>query len=96
MKTEKIEVTEYIITKMDGKKAVEGGGQYAEVGFIYETNGEAISVIAESSGRNQKSFTAEWGQDGLRDQKSLTVTPYWVTQDGTVVCGAVQNYNLRK
>lgn len=78
------------------------GSAYAEVGFTYEVNGETVRVTAASNGWSKRTYTAEWSLDGLENQKNVTVTPYWVTLDGTVVSGPAtvlrlsSNTNVRR
>lgn len=78
--------------------------QFAEVGFAYSYNGEEGTVVAGDkvvkrpllqwlTGRQtQYQFSGSWNLNGLKNRDTFTVTPYWVTLDGTIVYGAADTY----
>ena len=76
------------------------GRNYAETGFI--VNGERISVSDYSTryglrsarslfgkevANNALLMTCDYAFDGVTYGARLNITPYWVTLDGTTVCG---------
>lgn len=76
---------------------------YAEVGFL--VNGEAVpneymgsqysmysarALFGSGVGRNAILVVGSYSADELELGSQLTITPYWVTMDGTTVCGTAR------
>lgn len=79
--------------------------QFAQVGFAYDCNGETGTVVAGektekrsllgwffSQGNVSYQFSGSWSAGNLGFMDSFTVTPYWVTLDGTRVEGEAESF----
>lgn len=76
---------------------------FSEVGLVWDYKGESEAVPASSKTVKRSLFSWIFGGEtyqfsgvrnlaGLASRDTFTVTPYWVTQDGTVVHGAASSY----
>lgn len=76
---------------------------FSEVGLVWDYKGESEAVPASSKTVKRSLFSWIFGGEtyqfsgvrnlaGLASRDTFTVTPYWVTQDGTVVHGAASTY----
>lgn len=76
---------------------------FSEVGLVWDYKGEREAVPAGSKTVKRSLFSWLFGGEtyqfsgvrnlaGLASRDTFTVTPYWVTQDGTVVHGAASTY----
>ena len=79
--------------------------RFAQVGFAYDCNGETGTVVAGektekrsllgwffSQGNVSYQFSGSWSAGNLGFMDSFTVTPYWVTLDGTRVEGEAESF----
>ena len=79
--------------------------RFAQVGFAYDCNGETGTVVAGektekrsllgwffSQGNTTYQYSGSWSAGNLGFMDSFTVTPYWVTLDGTRVEGEAESF----
>lgn len=84
------------------------GNKFKEVGVVYNVNGTETMVAASQTenkfnaflnffGANKSTveYTADLAVKGMASNTNITVTPYWVTMDGTVVYGNPVSYTYR-
>lgn len=84
------------------------GNEFKEVGVVYNVNGNETTVAAQQTenklnaflnvfGANKSTveYTASLDVKGMASNTQFTVTPYWVTMDGTTVYGNPVNYTYR-
>lgn len=85
-----------------------GSNKFQEVGFVYNVKGEETKLAAVQStnkvntllnvfGANRctTEYVANFSVKGLASNSTFTVTPYWVTLDGTTVYGNPTTYVYR-
>ena len=79
--------------------------QFAQVGFAYDCNGDTGTAVAGektekrslmgwffSQGNTTYQYSGSWSTSNLGFMDSFTITPYWVTLDGTTVYGEAESY----
>ena len=79
--------------------------QFAQVGFAYDCNGDTGTAVAGektekrslmgwffSQGNTTYQYSGSWSTGNLGFMDSFTVTPYWVTLDGTRVEGEAESF----
>ena len=79
--------------------------QFAQVGFAYDCNGDTGTAVAGektekrslmgwffSQGNTTYQYSGSWSTGNLGFMDSFTITPYWVTLDGTTVYGEAESY----
>lgn len=82
------------------------GQQFSEAGVLYSFDGKTVRIAGSETtnpvGRfvnaifktdlNITEYTVNLSFQGLSNRDTVTVTPYWVTLDGTTVYGNAQTY----
>ena len=79
--------------------------QFAQVGFAYDCNGDTGTAVAGEKtekrslmgwffgqGNTTYQYSGSWSTGNLGFMDSFTITPYWVTLDGTTVYGEAESY----
>jgi hypothetical protein len=78
------------------QKSIVPKGSYAEAGAICKVGDKEIKVEGTPSTLLSTTYTAKCPLTGMRNGTKFTVTPYFVTNDGTVIYGSTSNCTVNR